>query len=57
MFDIKCAELAEAFLEDEDPAVRRHRDRLAQVIQDAIEAELEMLREIETRSAGQRERL
>lgn len=49
MFDTKCLELAEAFLEDEAPQVRRHANTLAQTIQDAIEDELEVLRKSEGR--------
>jgi hypothetical protein len=47
MYDVKCLELARAFLEDE-PEERRtpeHETDLAQAIQDAIEAYLEALRE------------
>lgn len=46
-YDVKCYDLACDFLSDE-PSERQmnteaNRDRLAQVIQDAIEAELEAL--------------
>lgn len=43
-FDPKCHALAQAFLSDHDVGTKRNVDRMAQVIQDAIEdfiAELE----------------
>jgi hypothetical protein len=44
-YDPKCAELAEAFLDDqpEDARTPEHRAALAQAIQDAIEAYLQEL--------------
>ncbi len=46
MFDEKCYELAGAFLEDEPASIQteEHRNALAQVIQDAIEQELEAMK-------------
>ena len=47
-YDVKCLELAEAFLEDEPPALRVHAPMIAQAIQDTVESELEELHESES---------
>jgi hypothetical protein len=47
MYDPKCHDLATEFLAEERPALRTdaHVQRLAQVIQDAIEDEIEAMRD------------
>lgn len=51
MYDVKCYDLAQAFLEDEEPPAFRSEERinrLAQVIQDAIEDEIDAWRSVPT---------
>jgi len=53
MYDIKCHELAEAFLSDEPEPMQTAKNiaRLAQTIQTAIEDEIESIRQDAEREA------